>query len=417
MPWQERSIMSERQEFVAFARQEGATISALCARVWDQPQDRLQVAGARGGGRPGPGRSLAPTARLAGPDAPGDGGPHPGAAGRAPVLGRAQAASSAGGPGRGRRARAQHHHRHPAPPRAARPRAGPRGTSVRFEHPAPNELWQMDFMGHRALAHRPGPSLDAARRPFPLRARSDRLRQRATRDRQGPVDGGLSPLRPATGHPAPTMARPGARAGRGGLTRLEAWLLRLGVEPWHGRPAHPQTQGKVERFHGTIAAEVFAHRHLADLAEAQAHFDRLPHRATTTSARTRRSPTPCPPVATSPVRVPSQKPFPPSPTGRTRLCAPSPSMARSAGRGDATSSAAAWSASRSPCVPPGGGALGGRLLSSSGRHHRPPTTPTRCNLCPRTPVTHVSGLHRNEESRRHAASAGQPRDPHAFGSG
>src|SRR5688572_8694056 len=32
MPWQERSVMSERQEFVAFARQEGATISALCAR-------------------------------------------------------------------------------------------------------------------------------------------------------------------------------------------------------------------------------------------------------------------------------------------------------------------------------------------------------------------------------------------------
>jgi hypothetical protein len=22
---------------------------------------------------------------------------------------------------------------------------------VRFEHPAPNDLWQLDFMGHRAL--------------------------------------------------------------------------------------------------------------------------------------------------------------------------------------------------------------------------------------------------------------------------
>jgi len=32
MPWQERSVMSERQEFVAFARQEGATISGLCER-------------------------------------------------------------------------------------------------------------------------------------------------------------------------------------------------------------------------------------------------------------------------------------------------------------------------------------------------------------------------------------------------
>ena len=32
MPWQERSVMSERQEFVAFASQEGANITALCAR-------------------------------------------------------------------------------------------------------------------------------------------------------------------------------------------------------------------------------------------------------------------------------------------------------------------------------------------------------------------------------------------------
>jgi transposase-like protein len=30
MPWQERSIMAERREFVAFAQQEGANITALC---------------------------------------------------------------------------------------------------------------------------------------------------------------------------------------------------------------------------------------------------------------------------------------------------------------------------------------------------------------------------------------------------
>src|SRR5512144_1662588 len=30
MPWQERTVMSERQEFIAFARQEGATIAAVC---------------------------------------------------------------------------------------------------------------------------------------------------------------------------------------------------------------------------------------------------------------------------------------------------------------------------------------------------------------------------------------------------
>ena len=39
-------------------------------------------------------------------------------------------------------------------------------------------------------------------------------------------------------------------------TRFEVWLIRLGVKPIHGRPAHPQTQGKVERFHGTAKKEL-----------------------------------------------------------------------------------------------------------------------------------------------------------------
>lgn len=60
MPWQECSVMSERQEFVAFARQEGANSSVVCGSVRDQPQHRLQVAGAGCGG-PALERSLAPT--------------------------------------------------------------------------------------------------------------------------------------------------------------------------------------------------------------------------------------------------------------------------------------------------------------------------------------------------------------------
>jgi hypothetical protein len=68
---------------------------------------------------------------------------------------------------------------------------------------------------------------------------------------------------------------PWASAGMGGITTLEAWLLRLGIRVIHGRADHPQTQGKVERFHATIAAEVFAHRHLATLTDAQAAFDRF----------------------------------------------------------------------------------------------------------------------------------------------
>ncbi len=34
-------------------------------------------------------------------------------------------------------------------------------------------------------------------------------------------------------------------------------MLRLGVDLWHGRFRHPQTQGKVERIHETISVEAF----------------------------------------------------------------------------------------------------------------------------------------------------------------
>lgn len=43
------------------------------------------------------------------------------------------------------------------------------------------------------------------------------------------------------------------------LSWFEARLIRLGVQPLHGRPYHPQTQGKVERFHGTLERELWPH--------------------------------------------------------------------------------------------------------------------------------------------------------------
>ena len=42
-----------------------------------------------------------------------------------------------------------------------------------------------------------------------------------------------------------------------GVSWFEARLMRLDVRVVHGRPYHPQTQGKVERFHGTLEAEIF----------------------------------------------------------------------------------------------------------------------------------------------------------------
>jgi hypothetical protein len=88
-------------------------------------------------------------------------------------------------------------------------------------------------------------------------------------------------------------------------TRLTIWLLDLGVGISHGRPYHPQTQGKDERFHRTLKAEVLDGRLFADLARAQDAFDawrevyntQRPHEAlglATPSTRYAMSPRPMP---------------------------------------------------------------------------------------------------------------------------
>jgi transposase InsO family protein len=62
--------------------------------------------------------------------------------------------------------------------------------------------------------------------------------------------------------------------GRGGRNGLEADLLRLGIRQKNGRPNHPQTQGKVERFQATLKNWLRAQpAQPADLAQLQALLD------------------------------------------------------------------------------------------------------------------------------------------------
>ena len=167
------------------------------------------------------------------------------------------------------------------------PRAGEKRDWTRFECAAPNELWQMDFKGHFAL--------DAGR-CHPLTVLDDHSRYAleigaCANEQGGTVRARLEcvfaryglPLRILTDNGSPW----GTSSGGQRHTPLTVWLLDLGVGVIHGRPYHPQTQGKDERFHRTLKAEVLAANRLADLAQAQRAFDawrqvyntRRPHEA------------------------------------------------------------------------------------------------------------------------------------------
>jgi hypothetical protein len=72
----------------------------------------------------------------------------------------------------------------------------------------------------------------------------------------------------------PREARRCAAGGRGGRNGLEHELRRRGVKQKNGKPSHPQTQGKVERFQQTLKNWLAAqHPQPATLTELQALLD------------------------------------------------------------------------------------------------------------------------------------------------
>jgi len=67
---------------------------------------------------------------------------------------------------------------------------------------------------------------------------------------------------------SPWKGAPGSR-----FSSLTVWLMRLGIKVGHSRPYHPQTQGKDERFHRTLKAEVLKYHNFLNLEQAQNSFD------------------------------------------------------------------------------------------------------------------------------------------------
>jgi transposase InsO family protein len=142
----------------------------------------------------------------------------------------------------------------------------------RFEKAAPNELWQMDFKGHFGL-------LDGTR-CHPLTVLDDHSRfslcLEAKLDEQGEgVFGSVERLFREYGLPLMILTDNGPPWGNNvsGITQFEVWMMRLGILPIHGRPLHPQTQGKEERFHRTLKAEILRRETFADVQAAQRRFD------------------------------------------------------------------------------------------------------------------------------------------------
>ncbi len=144
----------------------------------------------------------------------------------------------------------------------------------RFERSAPNELWQMDFKGHFAMDRG---------RCHPLTVLDDHSRYSigliaCGNETEQTVKGHLTGLFRRYGLPEQMLAdngSPWGGSGAEGYTALEVWLLRVGVRLHHGRPYHPQTQGKDERFHRTLDIEVLQANRLANLIACQTAFDKF----------------------------------------------------------------------------------------------------------------------------------------------
>ena len=151
------------------------------------------------------------------------------------------------------------------------PPGGHTGTFQRFERSAPNELWQMDFLGHKPLQ---------SSRVHPLTIIDDHSRYGLTlaacaNESRETVWGHLHQCFAWYGLPWAILTDNAPPWGHTGfaITMIEMRLMQLGIRLIHGRPYHPQTQGKIERWHRTISRAVFGPIPFRDLHEAQIAFD------------------------------------------------------------------------------------------------------------------------------------------------
>ncbi len=166
------------------------------------------------------------------------------------------------------------------------PHKRPRSSWIRFEAQLPNECWQSD-MTHWRLKDDSEieivnfiddhSRLIIASRVFKVTTALDVVKV-------------FKNAGEAWGFPASVLTDNGCiytAWHRGGANAMEAELLSRGIVYKHSRPYHPQTCGKVERFHQTLKAFLAKQPPATSIAELQAQIDRFtryynevrPHRA------------------------------------------------------------------------------------------------------------------------------------------
>ena len=279
MAWREVSMRGEREEFVGLARMAGANVSELCRRFGVSRSNgnkwlhRYTVEGASGleprSRRPhsSPGRTKDKIEQAVLEIRDGSNG----AWGGRKIAKVLTTRGMEGVPGPSTITGILR--RHDRLERRAGEHPGP---YRRFEREAPNELWQMDFKGHIGVG---------TGRCHPLTVLDDHARyslglQACANQQDQTVRERLTTIFERYGMPLHMLMDNGSPWGDAGgqpWTTFGVWLARLGIRVSHGRPYHPQTQGKDERFHRTLKAEVLEGKSFADLEQCQRAFDTWRH--------------------------------------------------------------------------------------------------------------------------------------------
>jgi transposase InsO family protein len=145
----------------------------------------------------------------------------------------------------------------------------------RFQKESCNEMWQADFKGHFGMKN--------GQRCYPLTVLDDCSRfslcvdAKGNEKREG-VQKSFERLFCENGLPDILLCDNGNPWGNSqttGYTQFEVWLMDYGILPIHGRPLHPQTQGKDERFHRTMKTELLNLIEIENMKHAQRCFDRF----------------------------------------------------------------------------------------------------------------------------------------------